>query len=685
MVLSGHLPLWNPWVGLGAPLLANYQSGLLYPPNWALLGVEIAWGQTLLVMLHLIWAGAGTALLLRKLGCGPFAQTVAGLSFGLSGYLVGRSGFLSINAAAAWLPWILLAAERALEHRNARTLTTLGLALGVQWLAGHAQTATYSWLLCAAWIGGRQWQRRGWSGIRAGVGGLLLASLLAFGLAAAQLVPTLEYLRYSDRSSGLDPEFVLNYSFWPWRALGLVAPDLFGNPRAGDYWGYGNYWEDHLYLGIVPLLLAIGAIASRGVDRIKWILLGTGALAFLLALGKNTPLFPWLLETVPGFAFFQAPTRWNLILVFGLAVLAGLGAERWRVAQGRGLYWLRLGTAGAAAAVVAAGLGSRLLSELEPTFAPAVQFAALGLLIAGGLGLARQEPPGPYWTAGVLGFVLVDLVFAARGLNPTLPLATLTARSSLLERLGADHRIFMNRDLEQFVKFELAFRFDSFQPEFDLRQLREIGLPNTPSLDEVPSANNFDPLVPAHFAAWLTRINELSEQDRSGPLAMADVGWRAEWDGAAVTYLPIRNPRRAWMVPAAQWAAGSDAALEMATAPDFDSSETVILRGAGPSTLAGGPGRVLSLEDRSPNRVRLTVSAAAGGWLVLADTWFPGWTARVDRTRAEIILANGVVRGVWVPPGEHTVEFHYRPSSVLIGSALSLLAWVSVPFLRRTR
>ncbi|MEJ2706042.1 MAG: hypothetical protein P8074_00390 [Anaerolineales bacterium] len=101
---QGRLPLWNPLSGMGAPLLANYQSALLYPPNWlyfllaALGGIPaIAWGQALLVVLHMAWAGAGIVLLTRRLGLSALAQAVSGLSFGMCGYLVARAGFLSIK------------------------------------------------------------------------------------------------------------------------------------------------------------------------------------------------------------------------------------------------------------------------------------------------------------------------------------------------------------------------------------------------------------------------------------------------------------------------------------------------------------------------------------------------------------------------------------------------------------
>ncbi|HET7010735.1 MAG TPA: hypothetical protein VFI11_08175, partial [Anaerolineales bacterium] len=76
-IRQGHVPLWNPYVGMGAPLLANLQSALLYPPNWLLLLIEPARGHGFLVLLHLLWTAAGTVLLTRRLGVGALGQVVA--------------------------------------------------------------------------------------------------------------------------------------------------------------------------------------------------------------------------------------------------------------------------------------------------------------------------------------------------------------------------------------------------------------------------------------------------------------------------------------------------------------------------------------------------------------------------------------------------------------------------------
>jgi hypothetical protein len=279
---------------------------------------------------------------------------------------------------------------------------------------------------------------------------------------------------------------------------------------------------------------------------------------------------------------------------------------------------------------------------------------------------------------------MLDLIFAARGLNPTLPLAALRDPSSLRTQVGSEHRLYMEGDLEQFVKFELAFRFDTFQPDFDWSQVREFGLPNATILDGLHSVNNFDPILPARYVAWLQRLEAAPIALRNGMLRLADVGWQAVLTGTSIEYESVESPVRAWVVPQAEWVRSSEEGLMTSTAPGFDPRQTVLVE-AGPSSVrTGGAGRVLALDDPGPNRVVLSVSAPKGGWLVLADSWFPGWSSRIDGDRGESFVANGLMRSVWLPPGDHSVEFNYLPSSVLVGLAISVLAWPTlVALLRR--
>ena len=698
---SGNLPLWNPLVGMGAPLLANYQSAVLYLPNALLWVLEPAAASTLLVLLHLAWAGLGMARLARRLEMNALGQAVAGTAFGLSGYLVARAGFFSINAAASWLPWIILAGERLVADHpspvSARSrgsaVLILALALFFQWTAGHAQTAWYTLMLLAIWIGWRLMSLRPWRRAAGLAVGAAAAVLLAIALASPQLLPTLEYLRESQRAQSLDPTFAMAYSFWPWRLLGLLAPGLLGSPASGNYWGYGNFWEDAIYVGVLPLLLAtVGLVRGlRGRTphaRLARMLAGLMTITGLVALGDHTPVFPWLFRHVPSFDLFQAPTRWMLLFAFGLALLAGAGATAWQRAEGRVLYWSRLGTAGACGMAVLGWLGPEVLPlESLPgvlrvlTISRGVALAGLWLALSGALVLLRRDSPHPAWTWGAALLVLADLVAAGAGLNPMQRSDLYQGRSSLAGQLGSAQRVYMPAELEQEVKFVWAFRFDTFAALEDWRRVREVGLPNALMLDGVPSANNFDPLLPGRTKVWMEM---LATHPAPEPLlALMDVAWIAIPAAPGefpVEYVPVAGAQRARVVPDAILAPDAGEALAIVRAPGFDPQARVVLEPAGGERVAegGGTGTAVVRAGRDPNRLEIRVDATAPAWLVVSDTWYPGWQAEIDGEPAMLWRGDFLFRAVHVPAGSHTVSLVYRPSSFRLGLWLAGLALLVV-------
>jgi uncharacterized membrane protein YfhO len=89
-------------------------------------------------------------------------------------------------------------------------------------------------------------------------------------------------------------------------------------------------------------------------------------------------------------------------------------------------------------------------------------------------------------------------------------------------------------------------------------------------------------------------------------------------------------------------------------------------------TSKGEVGVVESLQD-SPNAVTIRAASESGGFLVLADTLYPGWQATLDGQPAEILRANHTFRSVAFPPGEHIVAFRYLPLSFQVGAVVSLL------------
>ena len=683
----GEVPLWNPLVGMGAPLIANYQTALFYPPNWIYFVLHtvgdvplMAWGIAPLVALHMAWAGWGMYTLARQLALRELSAAVSGLAFGLSGYLVARGHFLSITHAAAWLPWILLAAHHFAIKPGRRSFLKLTIVLALQLLAGHAQITWYTVLLAVAWMvfwTGRQ-------GNLQGLLGLVAAGGCAALLTAVQLLPTLEYLIQSQRASAIDFDFALNYSFWPWHFLTLIAPHFFGSPATGDYWGSGAYWEDAAYVGLLPLVFAMVAILQRrktsGNKALVGFLVVITMISFVLALGKHTPVFPWLYKNVPSFDMFQAPARYLIWAVFALALLAGIGIDGWVRPEQRALYWSRLGATGAFAVALGAGLswafstsGNTSIGDIEPTIVSAIALAgfigvAIGLLNL--LAPPRQTKLPGWWGWAVVAVVFVDLLLAGRGLNAGVGLETFEVNN---RPGGAGERIFLDPHSEERIKFGRLFTFDSFEIEDSWSLAGKVLLPNMNIMADIPSANNFDPLVPERYAHWMNALGETPGNQFL--LSRMAVDW--QFDETLEDYLRIEYIAPLRSAPV-RWATCGVGEMDAEVVLDKIASGVVGLdqvlvetsRGNLACSDARGLTKITQLES-SANTISLEVMTVQAAWLVLADTWFPGWQVYLDGQRTEIYRADYLFRALEIPAGDHLVEFHYRPPSFIVGGLIS--------------
>jgi hypothetical protein len=701
MLRAGRLPLWHPLLGNGAPLLANYQTAAFYPPNWLYLLIPTEHAMGLVGVLHLAWAGAGMIVYARRMGLGTLGQGVAAIAYALSGYLVARFGFLSITSAAPWLPWLLWAVEGVIVERErlVRGMIALAGMVAMLLLTGHAQTAFYSLLFAGVYALFRAASRK--AGRLSRLGLALVGVLLGAGLAAAQLAPTLELMLNSQRAGGVDESLALTYSFWPLQFLTLVAPNLYGSPATGDYLGYGAYWEDAIYVGLMTVVMSGHALARwwrlrrelaapPAVRVVPFFALAL-PLVFLLALGSNTPVFPWLFRHVPTFDLFQAPTRWSLLAVFSLAFLGGTGADGWQTSQ-RGLFWTRLLTAGGVSFFIAAVAASHMLVEIDAALLRGVMRLGATIIALGALTLLQPEPDHrlrPAWEVGALILLACDLAVAHWGLNPTIDPAFYHHHAALADELAPlvrGYRTLYPPQDEYTIKYEVFLDFEDFGPPTLERwmALRDSLVPNLGALDGLPAANNFDPL---RVGASDALFESLRGEPTEGLIARA----RAMNVGVILATHPLDGPEmiaragrvRAYAVPeplpraylvGQVWPADdlSDT-LEQMTRDDFDPERVVVLEGIAKATTEDATGSARVVGD-DPTAVTVEVETDGSAFLVLTDTFYPGWHATLDGEPVEILRANAAFRAVRVPDGAHVVRFVYRPLSLWVGMAVSGLS-----------
>ena len=324
---AGDIPLWNPDLFFGSPFLANIQNGVLYPPN--LLFSWLSFPDALLANAvgHFWWGALGMYLLVRLgWGCSRFAALLAGGVFAGSGFLGAHVGHLNQVQAAVWLPWLLLALERA-AGGSVGWLVLGGWLLALQLLAGHTQEVYYSLLTMGIWAaalvvlrrpnGRRVWGLPELALLRPPIIFLVVAALNAAGLAAAQLLPTIELSGLSHRAGGLTIHEATTLAVDRTHILESLLP---------TFWELPNQ-EVIGYVGVAALVVALAGLTHPLRLGRAVVLAGIAALAVTLALGLYTSLYLLLHDWLPAFDAFRAPGRWLFITTVALAGLTGLGAD----------------------------------------------------------------------------------------------------------------------------------------------------------------------------------------------------------------------------------------------------------------------------------------------------------------------------------------------------------------------
>jgi hypothetical protein len=303
-----------------------------------------------------------------------------------------------------------------------------------------------------------------------------------------------------------------------------------------------------------------------------------------------------------------------------------------------------------------------------------VWFVTSGILV-----LLKPERTSLRWNLLAGCIVLLDLLVASRGLIPSVSPSFFEDPGVTMKSLGSDHRVYMDAEVEDELKFEWTHRFATYLNREDWHLVRKYGLPDTTLLDGIPSANNFDPLLPQRYVLWMNGLQDVSSAHQTKLLALMDVRWQAVIDPSgdmSLIYREIPAPQRVRWISRAILAPSYDYAFETVMDEEFDVQETVVLEWAFDTEevdkVERGSASIVETDD--PNVVIIRSIAPVDGWVVLSDTWFPGWEASIDDVPTENYRADFLFRAVRVPAGEHYIRFEYRPLSLRIGFYLSIMA-----------
>jgi hypothetical protein len=654
----GQFPLWRTTIASGGPWAANPQSWLLYPPAWLFYLLPINLTFNLLLLAHLLLAAVATyAFARRALGLEPPGAALAGLAFAAAPWLSAQlaAGHVNIVMALAWLPVALLGAQRAASTRRADGALLAGCAWAAA-LLNHAQMAVFVVILTSVWL-----ILQGWGRSRMDIPRLLtLALTVALLLSAALLVPVIEALPYLNRTHMTAAEAGVFSLPWP-NLLTAIIPTYGGEPELA------------VYLGVPLTVLAIVGLA-QGQDRQTWSLLGVALGALLFALGTHGPLFPFLFRVIPGMDWLRVPSRAWMLVTFCLALLAGRGLD---------------------------ALSQKPLSGLARRRIARIASASLvaGLTLAAGLALLYSPAPPGAWALGAFtALSAAALLLRAHARLQPRPLAI-----AILLVVTADLALVRTTWTEMRTE-EDAFAWGAETARF-LAELEPKGLQSSTGSDSAasdrgPGVRSFRVYSPSYSLPQHTAFEHgLSLADGVDPFQLAAyadflaLAGGYEPGGYSSTLPPdLDNPSarpdafRLGLLNVGYVAStlAIDAEhllpLTQSDGTHLYQNERALPRAfvvaqpqeSIPATLGppldAVPARI---TVHSPNRIVVETDLEGPGLLVLSEVWYPGWHAEDNGIEVVVERVEGVLRGVRLQPGPHSVEFRYAPWTVWLGVAIS--------------
>ena len=777
---SGEIPGWNPYQFSGTPFAADPLSGWSYLPAMLLFSfLPLATAAKSYLFLHLLLAGLFAYALARVLGIKILGSLLAAVAYEFNGFLyLSNTCCFGHVPVVCWLPLVILGAELAIRSsgRLERVLWwgVSGLALSQILASWIGQGSYYALLVLGGYVAYRTLisppgkvpvglaQRLGVSHERLGgpflgaprsdfrleslrrfsrslsenlrkaapgVGVRLLRCVLhggailvfGFGLAAAGVIPRLEYSALSNLAGG-----------YPGAETGAGAEQA-GGWSVSD-WGLllepGYYW----YAGMAVLALALlGPLLARWRFAVPYF--AALSLCALVLSGQGpTPLHS-VFYLLPLFDQLHPhrPERVMLVFYLGVSLLAGgaLNVLGERAARKPLLLVLP-----AVAALLLASVS--ILIALTGVPENTAEAGAWEALFKNGVPI----PVGP-----LLGLILVAVLVAAYALIPARFAAWRGLASALLILVMFADLLTANRDAiaeQSYVvrKINLAEHYSSsgagrfLQSRIEEEQFRYVGYdpryanggtfqflirftdPNVRALEMnnramlvgLQNVQGYSAIHIARYDEYMRALNggyeqnyhytDVIEKGLDSPLLdllgvryiIAPADTPPESQPGLQRVVRVQHPTvyeddqskvlenrealpRAWIVHSARQVGSKEEALDLLSVGQLDPKETALLEEEPPemSQPDDASDDRASITEYAANRIELETATGAPGLLVLSEVYYPAWKAYVDGQPAPVYLADHLLRSVPVPEGEHTVELRYESWTLRVGIAISLV------------
>ncbi len=618
-IKSKQLPLWNPFIYSGTPFLANPQSGVFYPLNYIFIFLNFPDALTFYIYIHTVLAGIFMYLLARDVGLKCLPSICSTVLFMFNGFFVLHCEFVSNISAYVWIPLIFLLFRKSILTFNIKYCCLTAIFIALQFFAGYPQFVFYTFCLLFIYMLGK------WVCSQRQIVGLLkllfiftIISTLFLLLSMAQILPFIEFFKHSVRSSGINFDAVTAYSLHPITFIKLLFIPVWNNFISlvdTDVHIVG------FYFGIFSVLLSI-LFLLKHKTRVELFLFIVFGFSVLLSFGKFLPIYNMFYAVIPGWKYFRFPSQILYLTAFAFSLITGYSIEK---------------------------IGSYKLQYL------------------------------------LCFLFFIDLFIFGLNANPLLDKKYYNLKTDNISFLCSDNSMF---------RFMLTPKTRAQLPSgknyYDIWQNYKNTL--YPNIGVVYNLFDIDGQDPLRLQRYENVLYQVAYNGPSTNLIdmlnckyiisfwnLGDKKYKLVNSEYPMIFKNIRYFPRLWFVDKSKYLQ-SDKVLDYISKNTFRPQEEVVIEDnvEHKSESMSKTKNYIEIVNYSFNEINVKVNSNKNQWLVLSETYYPGWYAKIDDKLVKSYCANYILRAVYVPSGEHKIRFFYKPKSVIIGCFISIVSFIII-------
>lgn len=718
---AGQLPLWDRHIAMGFPVLADFQSGVFYPPHLFFLALPLFQAIRALFIFHYLVAIIGAYLLCRWWNYSRPHAMIGAILFTLGGTTISLTNLLNHFQSAVWLPVVVLLWERFLRQRSCWNFVFLALSLLTQFLAGSPEIYAMTLILLAV-DGFAMEDVKGIARFTRPLWALASANLLVAALSMVQLLPSIELSLQSRRMQPIPFQEAMDWSLDPWSLVNLIFLDKGVDMKMGDgtqlFFGRNIPFFISYYFGAVFLFGFCFWLFYNSAKE-KLVLGSLITVSLIFAFGTFTPIYPFLYQHIFFFRSFRFPEKWFFLtqafLLF--AVLRGLAgfaqADQRHAMKGLGVmaavcslllvvyvvlrfnpvllseFILRHKAINLPLQFTVDNVASTLVSlERQLT----LMVSLLLLFFLGKSGYLRQT----LLNALLVVVVFVDLNWAHQGFQYLLSPREVLQSPKVLPAPDRDpDRLFYYPPGRNLHPSYFSILRPPTTPFNEIASIVASNLlPNVGVLFGFDYMQDINALGKRSYNVFLKFSNQLEPEKQFRLLGALNVKY-------VVSFRTLRAPGitlvrhfpeypswlykinhvvpRVYVVDRAEVEDNPAKILEKLSGKAFDPLQQVLIdEPVAKLNRHHFEARANILKKYENQQVTIHASLNGPGILVLTDAYYPGWHVYVDGKEGKILKANYFFRGVALGEGNHLVEFKYEPRMFKIGLWGSILSFAAL-------